>query len=59
LVVKIDGPVHERRRAADARRDRVLARAGYAVLRFTTEEVMHELASVVERIQAEVARRCR
>src|SRR5271165_4513780 len=29
LVVEIDGPYHEQRRAADARRDRVLERAGY------------------------------
>ena len=55
LVVEVDGPVHERRRAADARRDRVLERAGYAVLRFAAEEVVHELPSVVERVRAEIA----
>ena len=57
LIVEIDGAVHRRRRAADARRDRVLERAGYTVLRFTAEKVLHELPSVVERIRTEVAKR--
>ena len=57
VVVEVDGPWHERRRAADARRDRALGRAGYVVLRFTDEEVLHELRSVLERIRAEVAAR--
>jgi Protein of unknown function (DUF559) len=33
VVVEVDGGYHARRRAADARRDRALARLGYRVLR--------------------------
>jgi very-short-patch-repair endonuclease len=34
LVVEVDGEYPSRRRTADARRDRVLRRLGYRVLRF-------------------------
>jgi very-short-patch-repair endonuclease len=38
LVVEVDGRAyHERRHAADARRDRKLARLGYRVLRLDTD----------------------
>jgi very-short-patch-repair endonuclease len=55
LAVEVDGPWHARRPLADARRDRLLERAGYRVLRFTDEEVLRELPSVVERIRAGIA----
>lgn len=32
LVIEVDGPVHVRRRGADARKDRALRRLGYRVL---------------------------
>jgi very-short-patch-repair endonuclease len=44
LVVEIDGGCHARRCRADARRDRVLERAGYRVLRLEVEVVMANLA---------------
>ena len=52
LAVEVDGPHHARRRAADARRDRVLARLGYRVLRLDAELVMHNLPEAVARIRA-------
>jgi very-short-patch-repair endonuclease len=55
VVIEVDGGWHERRLRADARRDRVLESAGYRVVRFTVEDVLHELASVVERIRVEIA----
>ena len=39
LVVEVDGGYHAQRRAADARRDRKLARQGYRVLRIEAEVV--------------------
>ena len=51
LVVEIDGGYHERRRAADARRDRVLQRLGYSVLRLEAELVVRYLAVALERIR--------
>ena len=55
LVVEIDGPHHARRRAADARRDRVLGRLGYRVLRLEAELVMHSLPEAVAMVRAALA----
>jgi very-short-patch-repair endonuclease len=55
VVIEVDGGWHERRQRADARRDRVLAGAGYRVLRFSAQQVLHELGSVIECIRAEIA----
>ena len=51
LVVEVDGACHARRSAADERRDRVLERAGWRVLRLPAELVERELAVVVERVR--------
>ena len=51
LVVEIDGAHHERRRRADARRDRVLERAGYRVLRLPADLVLGNLSEAVERVR--------
>lgn len=40
LVVEVDGGFHVTRRAADARRDCVLVRAGVRVLRLRAEQVL-------------------
>ncbi len=54
LVVEVDGPQHQRRAVADARRDRVLARLGYRVLRLEADLVMRNPA--IRRIRAALAR---
>jgi len=47
LVVEVDGRHHEQRRAADARRDRRLARLGYRVLRLEAKLVLEQLPVVL------------
>ena len=54
LVVEVDGGYHARRRGADARRRRVLERAGYRVLRFEAAQVMQQLPVVVAAIRVAV-----
>jgi len=56
LVVEVDGEWHGRRRRADARRDRVLERAGLHVLRLDAGLVMREPEVAVARVRAAVAR---
>jgi very-short-patch-repair endonuclease len=56
LVIEVDGRYHARRRNADARRDRALARAGYRVLRLEAEQVMGDLPAAVARIRTELER---
>jgi hypothetical protein len=48
LVVEVDGTHHSRRAPADARRDAVLARLGYRVLRLDAALVMREVTAAVE-----------
>jgi very-short-patch-repair endonuclease len=55
LVVEVDGPVHARREAADGRRDRLLRRLGYRVLRLPAELVLREPAVAVQRVREALA----
>jgi very-short-patch-repair endonuclease len=55
VVIEVDGDWHERRRAADARRDAKLRRAGYRVLRLDAELVMRDLDGALARIRQELA----
>jgi very-short-patch-repair endonuclease len=56
LVVEVDGGYHEGRRAADERRDRVLRRAGYRVVRIESSLVEHHLQEAVGCVAAALAR---
>jgi very-short-patch-repair endonuclease len=51
LVVEVDGGYHRQRASADARRDRVLKRLGYRVLRLDAELVSRQLPLAVEAIR--------
>ena len=55
LVVEVDGGWHLRRVVADERRDRVLERLGYRVLRLPAELVRCNLPEAVARIQQALA----
>ena len=54
LIVEVDGAWHAARTRADARRDRVLAAAGYRVLRVAEQDVLSALPKVVARIRAAI-----
>jgi crossover junction endodeoxyribonuclease RuvC len=56
LVVEVDGGLHARQRAADARRDRDLARLDYRVLRIPAASVMVNLEAAVALVRAAVQR---
>jgi very-short-patch-repair endonuclease len=53
VVVEIDGPEHRDRAnyAADRRRDNLLLLDGFAVLRFTNEDVAHDPQWVLATIE--------
>jgi len=57
LVVEVDGGYHAQRVAADARRDRVLRRLGYRVLRLQATSVTSEPVRVVAAIVAALGER--
>jgi very-short-patch-repair endonuclease len=57
IVIEVDGPCHESRRAADARRDEIFARKGIKTLRFSDKEVESNPAAVVCVIRDTIAKR--
>ena len=56
LVVEVDGGSHVGRGAADARRDRKLARLGYRVGRLPDALVLESLPVAVEAVRGAIAR---
>lgn len=52
LVIEVDGSAHAGREAYDATRDAAMRRIGLRVMRFTNEQVMSDLDSVVAAIKA-------
>jgi len=54
LILEVDGGWHDGRSRADARRDRVLAAAGYRVLRMAEHQVLSALPQVLARIRAAI-----
>jgi very-short-patch-repair endonuclease len=55
VAVDVDGGWHTNRRAADARRDRKLARLGYRVVRLEAALVLEQPEAAVARIVASLA----
>ena len=52
LVVEVDGLSHAGAREDDVRRQAFLERQGLQVMRFTNDQVLHDLDGVVEAIKA-------
>jgi very-short-patch-repair endonuclease len=57
LVIEVDGAIHDHQQPEDALRTRWLNQTSFHVLRFRNEEVLHNLADVVERIRHVLAAR--
>ena len=51
LIIEVDGPIHDDAKERDQERDQLLSLLGYTVLRFSNDEVDHEVERVVERIR--------
>ncbi len=51
LVIEVDGPIHEYTQEEDAVRQQFLESQGLRVLRFTNDEVLNDLPSVLARIE--------
>jgi very-short-patch-repair endonuclease len=56
LVVEVDGTAHARRAAADARRDRALARLGWRVVRLPAALVLQKPLAAVALVRLAVGR---
>ena len=52
LVIEVDGPIHEKQRAYDAERTQLLeSLKDYRVIRFTNDEVLNDIDSVLAKIR--------
>ena len=56
LVVEVDGGYHAEQDRADARRDAVLARAGYRVLRLDAALVIQDIEAAIALVRAALNR---
>jgi very-short-patch-repair endonuclease len=56
LVIEIDGGYHGARARADARREAVLARSDYRVLRLDAALVARDIEAALSRVRAALAR---
>ena len=56
LVIEVDGAYHAERQQADddERRERDLNKLNYNVIRFSNEEVLHDIDNVIDKISGEL-----
>jgi very-short-patch-repair endonuclease len=47
LIIELDGPSHDTRQTYDAKRETVLRNQGWAILRFSNEDVQKNLEGIV------------
>ena len=52
LIIEVDGPIHDVQFEADREREDALTGRNPRVLRFTNDEVMHDLPGVLAQIRA-------
>ncbi|GAA3633969.1 leucine--tRNA ligase [Flavivirga jejuensis] len=57
LIIEVDGKIHESQIEEDAKRTEILENDYYKVIRFTNEEVLGDIESVLENIKKELAQR--
>jgi len=51
IIVEVDGEIHMRTQAKDLQRDDVLKGEGFSMLRFSNDQVLNNLESVIETIR--------
>jgi very-short-patch-repair endonuclease len=54
LIIEVDGQIHEYAKQKDQQRTSILNQQGFKVIRFTNEEVRHNLNKVLLKIQDEL-----
>jgi very-short-patch-repair endonuclease len=55
LVVEIDGKIHEKQKDYDELREYIIQSLGYKVIRFTNEDIQHDLDNVVKNLEKELS----
>ncbi|HSW59524.1 MAG TPA: endonuclease domain-containing protein [bacterium] len=55
LVVEIDGKIHEKQKDYDELREYIIQSLGYKVIRFTNEDIQHDLDNIVKKLEKELS----
>ena len=50
MIIEIDGKIHEKQKEYDEHRTYLLNRLGYKVVRFTNNEVLYQIDSVLQKL---------
>ena len=58
FVIELDGEIHNSQKEYDLGREAELDKYGILVLRFTNDEVITDINSVIDRIKKSLAQRC-
>jgi very-short-patch-repair endonuclease len=56
LVVEVDGLVHNEQKEYDRERDAILTAAGMTVIRFTNDQVLNDMRTVLSQVQTSAER---
>ena len=51
LIIEVDGPIHDSQQDMDAEREAVLLNRGLKIIRFTNDQVMNEMPSVLDNVR--------
>ena len=51
LIIEIDGEIHNKQKERDGERTHILEEEGYAIIRFTNDEVINDIDKVLEKIK--------
>ncbi len=51
LIIEVDGPIHDSQQDMDAEREAVFLDRGLKILRFTNDQVINEMPSVLEDVR--------
>jgi very-short-patch-repair endonuclease len=51
LIIEVDGPIHNQKLEYDRTRTEEMAKVGLQVIRFTNDEIIADIGSVIEKIK--------
>lgn len=54
LIIEVDGPIHTEQQEYDEQREADLIGLGYTIMRFSNQEVLTDLESVLARIKTDL-----
>lgn len=55
LVIEVDGPTHDYQKQEDAERTKAIESSGFKVIRFSNDDVINDIASVLNKLNSELA----